>query len=152
MKYAHTITITEFIKKEEDITHLKEAFKALFPFNLEQEKIQLKEVMTTGFNEQPIKILTVVLQKETHTTKFLEAFLQKLSAEQKKLLVTQKESRLDDQNHFFIRIDKERWNTEQKILLVDHGNCIHISITLAAFPAKRDVALKLVERLFTLFS
>ena len=148
MKYAHTIVITEFIKKDESLLAAQEALKKLMPFDLAQEKITLQEKNATGFNEQPIKILTLTLTKETHTTKFLAFFVSKLSTEQKKLLLAQKESRTDNHLHFFIRIDKEQWNKEQKILLVDHGNCIHFSISLAAYPAQRTHALTLVEKIF----
>lgn len=149
MKYAHNIVISEFVKTNENLEQTKESLKSLMPFSLEQEKLQLKEENTTGLNEQQIKILTITLTKERPTGKFLEFLKEKLSEQQKKLLLAQKESRTDEYNHFFIRIDKEKWNDEQQILLVDHGNCIHINITLAVFPAKREVALKIVDEIFS---
>lgn len=149
MKYAHNITITEFLKTEDKLEEAKKALRELLPFDLEQEKILLKEDTATGVNEQPIKILTITLQKETHTTKFLEFLKTKLSSEQKKLLISQKESRTDDGLYFFIRLEKDKWNKASEAELTDSGNCIHIKISLAAFPAKRDAALKIVEKILT---
>ncbi|MBI4140973.1 hypothetical protein HY485_04005 [Candidatus Woesearchaeota archaeon] len=148
MKYTHNIIISEFVKQQENSEEIKHALKKLVPFDLEKEKLQLKEDTATGLNEQHIKILTITLTKERHTNKFLEFIIERLSEQQKKLIISQKDSRTDEYNHFFIRIDQEKWNKEQQILLVDHGNCIHIKISLAAFPAKKDVALKIVEEIF----
>lgn len=148
MKLAHNITITEFVKSKENSEQAKQALKELIPFDLAQEKILLKEDTVTGVNEeQTIKILTIFLQKESHTNKFLEFLTNKLTQEQKKLLLEQKESRTDELLYFFIRIEKDKWNNEKTIVLTDTGNCIHIKIALAAFPAKREIALKIVEKI-----
>ena len=149
MKYTHNVIISEFVKQNEDLEQTKQTLTKLVPFDLEQEKISLQDETSTGFNEQTIKILTITLTKERHTNKFLKFFIGKLSEQQKKLLIAQKDSRTDEYNHFFIRIDKEKWNKEQQILLVDHGNCIHINISLAAFPAKKEATLEIVEKIFT---
>lgn len=148
MRLAHNITITEFVRDTENLDSAKQALKELIPFDLEKEKITLKEDTATGINEQPIKILTIFLQKESHTKKFLEFFKHKLLDEQKKLLLSQKESRTDEQLYFFIRFEKDRWNSTRELCITDGGNCIHIKILLAAFPAKKENALKIVDKIF----
>ena len=80
MKLTHNITITEFVREGENLDSVKQALKELIPFDLKQEKILLKEEITTGVDErQTIKILTIFLQKENHTKKILLFLITKLS-------------------------------------------------------------------------
>jgi len=148
VKYAHKIIITEFATKNENIETIKESLKTLLPFDLEKEKISIHQQTTTGFNEQPITILAITLTKEKHTNDFIKFLTKKLTEEQKKLLLAQKESRTDKNNCFYIRIEKDQWNNQKKILITDSGNCIHVKITLAAYPSKLEIALKLVDKIF----
>ncbi|MBS3175650.1 hypothetical protein J4457_00235 [Candidatus Woesearchaeota archaeon] len=147
MKYVHNVRITVFIKQEEDYQKNKAAFLSLVPFSLEDEKISLNERNVVGFHEVPIKILEVVLEKERHVKSFLDQFLSKLSSEQKEMLLRQKESRLDDENFFFIRLDKDHLMDHKEYFVIDGGNCFHIKMHIAAFPASRENALKVVDTL-----
>jgi len=47
-----------------------------------------------------------------------------------------------------MRIDKDAWIDERKILFTDSGNCFHIKMSLAVFPKKKEAALQLVEKIF----
>ncbi len=119
------------------------------PFDLEKAKIQLQTQNTTGFNERTIKIFTIILTKEAHTNDFLQFLFDKLKEEQKKLLISQTESRLDQEFDFFVRIEKDQWIKEREIWLTDSGHCFHIKLSLAVFPRTREKALQLVEKLLS---
>ncbi len=149
MRWVHKVILTTFAKPEEDIEATRKGIVALVPFNLEEAKIQLGVQNAEGFSDRTIKIYTVTLTKESHTNDFLRFFLDKLSEEQKRLLASQAESRLDANNDFFIRIDKDQWLKEKEIWLTDSGYCFHIKLSLAAFPKNRVNALKLIEKLFS---
>lgn len=146
MKRAHSIVFSVFCKPEEDLESLETALLTLFPFSLEEEKIKLKKTTASIFEERKITILTITLEKERHTSQFLDVFIADLSPEQKHLLFSQ-ENRLDDECQFFIRLDKDAL-LDGKLLLTDSGHCVHIRITIAAFPKKRDAALLVVQSLF----
>lgn len=137
-----------FAKPEEDVPAIKQALIELVPLNLEKEKIKLQDKQAKGFNERTIHIFTIELAKESHTNAFLKAFLEKLDEGQKKLLLDQKESRLDEEFNFFIRLDKTKWLNERKFWITDSGDCFHLKLALAVFPRKRSAALQLVERIF----
>jgi RNA binding exosome subunit len=79
---------------------------------------------------------------------FLESLLGRLSEGQKKTILQQKESRLDEDLNFFIRFDKEKLLGERKLSLTDKGNCFHLRMRIAAFPAKREKALETIEKIF----
>ncbi len=146
MKLAHNIRISVFIKEGEDEKTTEETLKTLLPGNTEKEKITIKKTIATGFNEKKIIILETTLEKERHTRKFLENINQELSPEDKKLLTTQ-ENRLDENMHYYLRLDKEK--LEEGIMrLTDKGNCYHIRISLAAYPKNKETAKKLIKEIF----
>ena len=149
MKYLNSVTLSIFAKpSEEDTAAIKKALIELVPLNIEEEKITVKEETAHGFNGQTIKIFTIVLTKQAHTTVFLKALVQRLSEEQKALLASQKESRLDSELNFFIRLDKDKWLIDRTMFITDSGRCFHIKMHLAAYPARRADALVLVEKIF----
>jgi len=150
MKYFNKIIISVFVKLDEaeDIESIKQKLLELFPFNLAEEKIILREETTKGFNERRIKILKVELLKESHTNKFFESLSSKITRDDKSAILRQKESRLDQELYFYLRFDKQKWIQKNELELTDSGDCFHIKLALAAFPRKREVALELIEKIF----
>ncbi len=144
MRLVHKITLQVFGKPEEDILTVKQGLVALVPFSLEEAKLQLKDKKATGFNERILHIYTIELAKESDTNTFIEWLMKTLSPEQKDQLFRQRESRLDEELKFYVRFDKEAW-LERRLVLTDFGNCYHIAMQVAAFPANREKALAVVE-------
>lgn len=147
MKLAHRIIISVFCKPEEDEGSVKASLLSLVPFNLEDEKIGLKETNAKGFGNRTIKILEIDLEKEKHTALFLKHLNEMLNEEEKKLLVKQINSRLDDELDFFIRLDKSRL-LNKEYFITDSGNCFHIKISIAAFPARKENGIRIVREIF----
>lgn len=150
MKIAHQIRIKVFSyeKFNENEELILDKFLQLFPFNLKDEKIELKKINALGLNEKKITIFEVTLTKERHTNTFLKNLIENLDEEQRKLILSQLESRLDDKLNFFLRFDKDEYMNNNKLNLTDSGNCFHIEISVAAFPKKRDLALGIVRKVF----
>ncbi len=149
MRWVHSAAITAFAKPEEDVERIRESTIALVPFDLNNARVVLVAKNVQGFNERIIKIFSISITREAQTNVFLDFLLNKLSDEQKRLLISQAESRLDANLDFFIRIDKDHWMNEREIWLTDSGSCFHIKLAVAAYPKKRDVALLLVRKLFS---
>lgn len=148
MKLAHQIKLSVFIHEEEDREKIFQKLISLVPFNLKEEKIKLNEDTAIGFNNKKIKTYEIVLEKDRHINGFLEKLKESLNQEQKELLLKQAESRLDDELHFFIRLDKEKLLNDE-FWITDSGNCFHVRISIAAFPAKREKALEVLNELFS---
>jgi len=146
---AHNICITVFCKPEDNIGLITEKLLFLVPFDLKKEKIKFKKRTAVGFNNRKIIILEVYLKKESHTNLFLTDLVKKLTYEQKLLIKKQAESRLDHELNFFLRIDKSRLINENKLWLTDKGDCYHIKIKIAAFPKKKEIALKIIDKIFS---
>lgn len=150
MKLAHQIKIKVFSygKNNEDDKAVLNKFLELFPFGLKDEKILLKKSNAAGFWENRITIFDVALEKEKHTSKFLENLAKNIDNDQKKLILAQLESRLDNNLDFFLRLDKSEYLKNNKLKLTDSGDCFHIMISVAAFPRKREIALNIIKTLF----
>ena len=153
MKIAHQIKVKVFSyeKNNEDEKLVLDKFLQLFPFNLKDEKIELKNTNALGLNEKKITIFEVALTKEKHTNLFLNNLIKNLDEEQKKLILSQLESRLDNNLDFFLRFDKNEYLKNNKLKLTDSGNCFHIEISVAAFPKKREIASGIVKEIFGQF-
>ncbi len=147
MRLANHIKVSVFVITEDDEAAVKKHLLALFPFNLEEEKLVLKRSRASGFDQKEIVILEVDLEKERHTNSFLEFFKQKLNEQQKSVLVKQ-ENRLDDECNFFIRLDKKKL-LNNEYWITESGECYHIRINIAAFPKKKEKAEEVVRQIFS---
>lgn len=147
MKHLHRITITVFAKPEENEDRILEGLITLMPFDLAKENITLQREIATGFNDREISIYTLVLERQRHIRAFLSQLTSHLTAGQQRLLISQADSRLDEECNFYLRIDKPEW-LNGNLYLTDSGNCYHIKLTLAAYPKNKQAALAIVNTLF----
>ena len=150
MKLAHQIKskVFSYEKHNDDDKLILDKFLQLFPFNIKDERIELKKINALGINERKIAIFEVILEKEKHTSKFLENLKENLDEDQKKLIISQLESRLDVNLDFFLRFDKNEYLKNNKLKITDSGNCFHIEISVAAFPKKREIGLGIIRKVF----
>jgi RNA binding exosome subunit len=149
MKQIHHIWLSVYSKPEDNEQEIIENMKKFFPFNLEEEKISIKRKSCTGFEEKKIIVLQIHLEKTRHIKKFTENLLSTLDQGQKRLILKQKESRLDLENHFFLRFDKTKLIENSEFFLTDEGNCYHLKFSIAAFPTTRENALEVIEQIFS---
>lgn len=149
MRWVHTVTVEVFAKEDDDRAEVEAALRDFIPFDMEEEKVAVDVEKAVGFQDKVINILTIVLTKESHTNMFLRFLLEKLTAEQKKLLIKQAESRLDPHFHFFIRFDKDTWMESRTLKIIDGGDCFHVKLALASYPKKKETALPLIEKLLS---
>ena len=149
MKKAHLIRtkVFSYEDKGDDKLVLNKLLQ-FFPFNLKDQKIELQRTEARGFNEKRIIVFEVTLQKEKYINQFIENLVKNIGKEQRKLILSQIESRLDDDLDFFLRFDKDEYIKNNVLKLTDSGNCFHIEMSIAAFPKKREIALEIVKRIF----
>ena len=153
MRYIHTVQIKVFLKPEEYASNLKiidsfkESVRSLADIDYAREKVPLTVEEVEGFENRKIKIITLTISKEAHTNIFIKTLKSMLGLTQCKKIIEQKESRLDDELCFYIRLDKESM-LKGNALLTDSGDCIHIKINIAAYPKNREAALNVIEEIF----
>ena len=148
MKLAHQIELSVFSYPEEELEQIHRAFLGLLPFDCEKENIKVEKTEAEGFAQKKIAILKAVIVKASNTNDFLGNILIKLSDDDRKTILRQIESRLDEELDFFLRLDKDEWVKNRRLAPTDSGKCFHIKISVAAFPRKRKVAIGILEDLF----
>ena len=150
MRQAHLIQIKVFSyeKNNDDERLILNKFLKLFPFELKDEKIEIKKDVAEGFQGKKITIYEVTLNKNKHVKTFIENLAKIIDDDQKKLILLQKDTRLDENLDFFLRFDKDEYLKNDKLIVTDSGNCFHIKISVAAFPKKREIALEIIEEIF----
>lgn len=150
MKLVHKVTITVFAKPEEDYGAIEQGLVDLVPVDFEENKLKVDVRSATTFHDRVMRILSVTLRKQPHIRAFIKQLKEKLGKDQIKTVLKQKESRLDqDELDFFIRIGKDQWIEDKRMVLTDSGFCYHIKLHLAAYPAKRERGLEIVEILLS---
>ena len=144
MKLAHHVKISVFghesNESEEEIDRLPNLLKSFFPFEIPVNKKVLE-----GFDNKKILVFSVDLSKQADIKKFLQFLVSRLSEDQKELLINQSDSRIDDDIHFFVRFDKSKLISENRLWITDKGNCFHVDLTLAAFPKSKEEGLKTLK-------
>lgn len=119
-----------FVYKDENQEDLIEAIYNILPeANVEVEEAE-------GLFEDKIIILSGIVKKKKHT----KDFFNKLSSLDNNKLIASLPNKIDDNGNLFLRFSKEdaiceRWN------IVDSGDCIHLKVKIAAYPAKKEVAI-----------
>lgn len=147
MKLFHNIKVSVFVKEDEEEEIIVNTLVNFFPFNLKDEKIKLDRKITTGFDKKQIIIFEVVIEKDRYMKVIIKKLVEKLSNEQKGLIVKQAETRIDEDCNFFIRLDKEKL-IDDKYRITDSGNCFHFKFCLAVFPKEKKSAVELVKKIF----
>jgi RNA binding exosome subunit len=145
MKLLNNVEIGVFCKEGEKEEDILEGLKLLLPLNFEKEKIKLERRTATGFDEKKILVFNVKINKNKHITRFINNINDKLNQEQKELIKSQADSRLDQNLDFFIRFDKSKILKEKSLWIIDGGNCYHVRMNVAVFPKRREKALRLVK-------
>jgi RNA binding exosome subunit len=148
MKYVHNVVISVFSKQGDDLGKIKQALEGLALLDLSKDKVVFSDSVVKGHFDEDIHVLEITIKREAHLNRFLKLFIAKLSDDQRKLLVSQADSRVDDDCHFYIRFDKRKLLEEDRLWITDSGDCFHLKFTLAAYPVKKVVGVKIVERLF----
>jgi RNA-binding protein len=146
MKYAHYIEMRVFSKEEDNEELIISKIKELFPFDFDKEKINIDLKTAFGFEDKKIHILSVSVKNERQVNAVLKNLMARLPEEQIQQLRDQLESRLDDNLHFYLRLDKDLLMNNE-YFITDSGNCFHFTVAIAAYPHKREIAVGLVKRM-----
>lgn len=129
----HNIRFREFVYEDEDLDELKQAILNIFP----DAEIEIEEA--EGLTENRILILTGVISKKRQTKDFFNKLLE-LNSKVLDKLINDLDKKVDENGNLFLRLSKED-AIDEKINIVDSGDSIHLKIKIAAYPAKKEVAI-----------
>lgn len=136
----HNLSYRAFVYGTENEEKVREAISTLLP-----TAQPLKEI-TEGYHKNQVIILQEKITKKRDTKDFLEK-LHSLKPSAKKRILRELESKMDDRGNLFLRFDKQRaYLGDMKV--VEHGDAIHLKLKIAAYPARKEEALKVARQIF----
>jgi RNA binding exosome subunit len=136
----HNISYRAFVYGTENKEKVLESINTLFPNSSPQCEA------TEGYYKNPVLILYNKIDKKSDIKDFIGK-LSSMNDPTKKRILYQLEDKMDDSGNLFLRFDKQRaYKGDFKV--VEHGDSIHLKIKIAAYPAKKKVALKIARKLF----
>lgn len=137
----HNIRYRVFIYENEDNDEVLEALLNILP-TAEPEAEEAE-----GLLEEKMLILTGAISKKRETKEFLNTLIESIGEEQLIKLYNDLDRKMDEKGNLFLRLSKEKALDEEWEIL-DGGDSIHLKIKIAAYPAKKEVALKKIKEIF----
>ena len=131
----HNIKFRAFVYKNESVDEISQAILNLLP----EAEIEAEEA--EGLLEDKILILTGVVYKKRYTKDFFNKLLQSTDLEK---LNNDLEQKMDEKGNWFLRFDKAD-ALDEKLTILDKGDSIHLRVKIAAFPAKKQIAVDKVR-------
>ncbi len=131
----HNIKFRAFVYENESVDEISQAILNLLP----EAEIEAEEA--EGLMEDRIIILSGVVSKKRYTKTFFNKLLESVDLEK---LNSDLERKIDEKGNWFLRFDKED-ALDEKMTILDKGDAIHFKIKIAAFPAKKQIAVDKVR-------
>ena len=135
----HHISYRVFVHGTEDEKKVREAIKTIFPTSSPQMD------MTEGYYKNPILVLHDKIAEKKDLNASVK-ILKEMKIPDKKKILNRLENKMDDKGNFFLRFDKQEAYLGN-LKVVEHGDAIRLKIKMAAYPAKKDIAMKLARKL-----
>ena len=136
----HNTSYRVFVYGTENEEKVKEAVKTLFPNSHPETDT------TEGYFKNSVLILHDKLTKKREIKEFVE-ILKQIDDASKKRLLNELENKMDEKGNLFLRFDKQRAYLGD-LKIIEHGDAIHVKIKIAAYPAKKENAIKLARETF----
>ncbi|MFM5883161.1 MULTISPECIES: RNA-binding protein [Methanobrevibacter] len=132
----HNIKFRAFVYENESVDEISQAILNLLP----EAEINVEEA--EGLLEDRILILTGVVSKKRYTKTFFNKLLESADLDK---LNNDLECKMDEKGNWFLRFDKTD-ALDEKLTILDKGDSIHLKIKIAAFPAKKQIAVDKVRK------
>jgi len=133
----HNVSYRTFIYGTENEEKVKKAVKTLFP----NSSPQIEE--TEGYYNNPVLILHDKIEKKSNIKDFLKILKQLPSSN----ILDDLDRKMDDKGNLFLRFDKQK-AYQGDLQIVEHGDSIHVKIKMAAYPARKEPAIKIARKLW----
>ena len=137
----HNIRYRVFIYENEDRDEILEALLNILP--TAEPEVEEAE----GLLEEKMLILTGTVSKKRETKEFLNTLIESIGEDQLVKLYNDLDRKMDEKGNLFLRLSKER-ALEEEWEILDGGDSIHLKIKIAAYPAKKEVAIKKIAEIF----
>ena len=137
----HNIKFRAFVYENESADEIAQAILNILP------EAEIETEIAEGLTENEILILTGVVSKKRYTKTFFKTLLENVDLEK---LNDDLELKIDEKGNWFLRFDKND-AFDEKLTIVDAGDSIHLKIKIAAFPAKKEIAINKIREAISQF-
>ena len=131
----HNIKFRAFVYENESVDEISQAILNILP----EAEIEAEEA--EGMLDDKIIILSGRVSKKRYTKTFFNTLLEWTDLDK---LNEDLERKMDEKGNWFLRFDKED-ALDELWTIKDSGDAIHLKIKIAAFPAKKEIALDKVR-------
>ena len=131
----HNIKFRAFVYENESIDEITQSILNILP----EADIEAEEA--EGLLEDKIIILSGVVSKKRYTKTFFKTLMDSVDLEK---LNDDLELKIDEKGNWFLRFDKDD-ALDEKWTILDKGDAIHLKVKIAAFPAKKQIAVDKVR-------
>ena len=131
----HNIKFRAFVYEDESVEEISQAILNILP----EAEIESEEA--EGMLEDKIIILSGVVSKKRYTKTFFNTLLDSTDLEK---LNSDLERKMDEKGNWFLRFDKSD-ALDEKWTILDSGDSVHMKIKIAAYPARKDIAVEKVR-------
>ncbi|MEE0939557.1 RNA-binding protein [Methanobrevibacter sp.] len=131
----HNIKFRAFVYEDESVEEISQAILNILP----EAEIEAEEA--EGMLEDKIIILSGVVSKKRYTKTFFNTLLEFADLDK---LNSDLERKMDEKGNWFLRFDKSD-ALDEKWTILDSGDSVHMKIKIAAYPARKDIAVEKVR-------
>ncbi|MBR2556848.1 MAG: RNA-binding protein [Methanobrevibacter sp.] len=132
----HNIKFRAFVYEDESVDEISQAILNILP----EAEIEAEEA--EGMLDDKIIILSGRVSKKRYTKTFFNTLIEWTDLDK---LNADLERKMDEKGNWFLRFDKED-ALDEIWTIKDSGDAIHLKIKIAAFPAKKEIALDKVRQ------
>ena len=144
----HHIMLRVIAHATEDVSRVKEALDFfLSGAGVREGSKLIEELQAEGHHGNPITILSVQLKKKADCLGFAHFVREKLSEEDVAWLREEMPERLDEDQVFHLRFDKQSAYLQQ-VRLTNSSDAIAAKVKIETYPKNREKAGVIVEELF----
>lgn len=135
----HNIKFRAFVYDDESVDEISQAILNILP----EAEIEAEEA--EGMLDDKIIILSGTVSKKRYTKTFFNTLLDWTDLNK---LNDDLERKIDEKGNWFLRFDKQD-ALDEKWTILDSGDSIHLKIKIAAYPAKKEIAVGKVREAIT---
>lgn len=134
------IIVSAVVHSTESQERVLKALKSVFPF---EPEFKIKNIK--GHYGNPMAYVESVISDKKKVEKLWNYLIGKIG-EEKNILIDTADRRLDEDNYFHIRIDKQK-AYEDSIQLTEGSDAIVLRAKIVSFPSRRETILKNFKKL-----
>ncbi|MGC9517772.1 MAG: RNA-binding protein [Methanomicrobiales archaeon] len=135
----HNISYRVFVYGTENEEKVREAINTLFPNSLPEKDI------IEGYYKNKVLIFYDKIDKKRDIKDFIKK-IENLPINIKNNLMNELDDKIDYRGNFFLRFDKQE-AYKGNLVVVNHGDAIHVKVKIAAYPAKKNIAINIAKEM-----